>query len=143
MVKTQRTMGTATTAARTLSIAWSAVSPPGVPPRSAHLNRELFPGGRVPWLPVRIDAFLNITGEVVIHNSLRSARFQVRESLGHWLAPWLGRTDHRDWAMVFALNDDLSALLDSCQHGGDVAGQFRFSDPDGCHTSIIAAGSLT
>ena len=87
-----------------------------------------------PWL--RLDPFLDIAGEVVIHYGGRSPGLQIGDYVGDHPAGRLGRFDHSDGAVPL-LNDNLAALPDLSHDIGDIVHQFGFGHVDDGHISMI------
>lgn len=96
--------------------------------------RGLFPEGRIPWLPVRLNAFLDIVGEVVIREGVRSARFQIRDHFRDHAARGLRLFPDGHKPVIFTFNDDLSYPLDVFEYGTNIVTKFAFCNADCRHT---------
>ena len=68
---------------------------------------------------MRLYAFLDVTGKLVIHGCVRSARFEIRNHVRDHAPSGLRRFDDRH-RTVALLNDNLAALPDFSQHSDDV-----------------------
>ena len=86
----------------------------------------------MPWLPVRLDPFLDVAGEIIVDDRVRPARLQVGDHFGDHPPHWLRRFDECHGAVIL-FDHDLDALPNLGQHGGDVLHHFRFGHMYGSH----------
>ena len=104
----------------------------GVPPRSAHWNRGLIPGGWFPWLTMGLDTFFDIAGKVLVHNRIRLPGLQTCNHFGDH-SPRRARWFDNGNGAVVLFNDNLNALPDLSQHGSYVFHHFGLGHVEDCH----------
>jgi len=86
---------------------------------------------------VRFDAFLDVTGEIIVYNCLRSPRFEVGNDFRDRAARRPRWSYDRDGPVIL-FNDDLDALLHFFQHRVEVASDLCLRHVHSHATSIIA-----
>jgi hypothetical protein len=86
---------------------------------------------------MRLDAFFNIAGEVIIHNSIRSARLEIGHDFrDHAALHWGSFQDGNGSAVLF--DDDFHALPDLLEHSVQVSRELRLGHVH-CHAVTIIA----
>jgi hypothetical protein len=87
----------------------------------------------MPWLALGVDAFLNVAGEVVIHDGIRASGPEIGDDFGDHPPAWLRRPEDGDRPVIL-FDHDFEAMLHFRERRVQVAGDFCFAHMDRWHT---------
>jgi hypothetical protein len=95
----------------------------------------------MPWLALGVDAFLNVAGEVVIHDGIRASGPEIGDDFGDHPPAWLRRPEDGDRPVIL-FDHDFEAMLHFRERRVQVAGDFCFAHMTvGILSIILAAAS--